>query len=200
MQYFNTLPKILYTDKTGVSKIFTNLMARVSMIPDTLQNPLVFYDYDVQEGDTPEIIAYKYYGDSYRYWMVLFANQILDPQWQWPMNSQTFESYIQNKYPDIDPNEEIHHYLKTVTTTDNSTGTVTTDNIIIDETAYNALARTTTTYTLPSGYTTTVVTDKSFITVIEYEQDENEKNRNIKLVNARYADQLEKEFKSLMAT
>jgi hypothetical protein len=175
-------------------------MARVSMIPDTLQNPLVFYDYDVQEGDTPEIIAYKYYGDSYRYWMVLFANQILDPQWQWPMNSQTFESYIQNKYPDIDPNEEIHHYLKTVTTTDNSTGTVTTDNIIIDETAYNALARTTTTYTLPSGYTTTVVTDKSFITVIEYEQDENEKNRNIKLVNARYADQLEKEFKSLMAT
>jgi hypothetical protein len=36
--------------------------------------------------------------------------------------------------------------------------------------------------------------------VIEYEQDENEKNRNIKLVNARYADQLEKEFKSLMAT
>jgi len=200
MQYFNTLPKILYTDKTGVSKIFTNLMARVSMIPDTLQNPLVFYDYDVQEGDTPEIIAYKYYGDSYRYWMVLFANQILDPQWQWPMNSQTFESYVQNKYPDINPNEEIHHYLKTITTTDNSTGTVTTDNIIIDETAYNALARTTTTYTLPSGYTTTVVTDKSFITVIEYEQDENEKNRNIKLVNARYADQLEKEFKSLMAT
>jgi len=200
MQYFNTLPKILYTDKTGASKIFTNLMARVSMIPDTLQNPLVFYDYDVQEGDTPEIIAYKYYGDSYRYWMVLFANQILDPQWQWPMNSQTFESYVQNKYPDINPNEEIHHYLKTITTTDNSTGTVTTDNIIIDETAYNALARTTTTYTLPSGYTTTVVTDKSFITVIEYEQDENEKNRNIKLVNARYADQLEKEFKSLMAT
>ena len=190
----------MYTDKTGVSKIFTNLMARVSMIPDTLQNPLVFYDYDVQEGDTPEIIAYKYYGDSYRYWMVLFANQILDPQWQWPMNSQTFASYVENKYPDIDPNEEIHHYLKTVTTTDNSTGTVTTDNIIIDETAYNALARTTTTYTLPSGYTTTVVTDKSFITVIEYEQDENEKNRNIKLVNARYADQLEKEFKSLMAT
>jgi len=116
------------------------------------------------------------------------------------MNSQTFASYVENKYPDINPNEEIHHYLKTITTTDNSTGTVTIDNIIIDETAYNALARTTTTYTLPSGYTTTVVTDKSFITITEFEQDQNEKNRNIKLVNARYADQLEKEFKLLMAT
>jgi hypothetical protein len=199
MQYFDTLPKVVYSNPSTGAKILTNLMARVSMIPDTLQNPLVFYSYDIQEGDTPEIISYKYYGDSYRYWMVLFANQILDPQWQWPMDSQTFGSYLSNKYPDIAPNEVIHHYLKTVTTTDNSTGTITVDNIIIDETAYNLLAETTRTYTLPNQSTVTVVTEKSTVSIAEYEQDENEKNRNIKLVNALYAEQLEKEFKSLMA-
>jgi superfamily I DNA and/or RNA helicase len=199
MQYFDTLPKVIYTTPLLGQKIFTNLMARVSMIPDTLQNPLVFYDYDIQEGDTPEIIAHKYYGDSYRYWIVLFANQILDPQWNWPMNSLTFQDYMASKYPSIDPNQEIHHYLQTVTTTDNSTGTTTVDEIIIDEDAYILLAETTRTYTLPNGYTSTVVTEKSTVSIYEYEQDLNEQNRNIKLVNSIYADQLEKEFKTLMA-
>jgi hypothetical protein len=199
MQYFDTLPKVIYTTPLLGQKIFTNLMARVSMIPDTLQNPLVFYDYDIQEGDTPEIIAHKYYGDSYRYWIVLFANQILDPQWNWPMNSLTFQDYMANKYPSIDPYVVIHHYLQTVTTTDNSTGTTTIDKIIIDEDAYTILAETTRTYTLPNGYTSTVVTEKSTVSIYEYEQDLNEENRNIKLVNSIYADQLEKEFKTLMA-
>ena len=76
MQYFDTLPKIIQTDNVGVSRVFTNLMARASIIPDVLKNPLVYYQYDIQEGDTPEIIAHKYYGESYRYWIVLFANEI----------------------------------------------------------------------------------------------------------------------------
>ncbi len=76
MQYFDTLPKIIQTDNVGISRVFTNLLARASIIPDVLKNPLVYYSYDIQEGDTPETIAYKYYGDSYRYWIVLFANEL----------------------------------------------------------------------------------------------------------------------------
>jgi hypothetical protein len=60
MQYFDTLPKIIQTDNVGISRVFTNLLARASIIPDVLKNPLVYYSYDIQEGDTPETIAYKY--------------------------------------------------------------------------------------------------------------------------------------------
>ena len=90
MQYFDTLPKIIKTDATGNSLLMTNLMARASVIPSLLQNPAVFYQYDIQDGDTPEIVAYKYYGDVYRYWMIFYCNQIIDPQWDWPLNNQQF--------------------------------------------------------------------------------------------------------------
>jgi hypothetical protein len=199
MQYFETLPKVIYNDPVLGQKLLTNLMARVSMMPQTLQNPLVFYPYDIQEGDTPEIIAYKYYGDSYRYLMVLFANQIMDPQWQWPIDNLTLDNYLSNKYPNINVNTTIHHYLKTVTSVDNTSGTSTITETIIDLTAYNNLARTTRSYTLPNGSTVTVTTDKSSVNIYDYEMSVNEKNRNIHLVNVIYADQLEKEFQTLMA-
>ena len=76
MLYFNSIPKILTPDVNGEGILLTNLMARSEIIPSLLNNPMMFYKYDIQEGDTPEIIADKYYGDSYRYWIVLFANQI----------------------------------------------------------------------------------------------------------------------------
>mgnify|MGYP003348404514 FL=1 len=98
MQYFDTLPKIIYTDQYGVRRIKTNIMARTNIIPQVLKNPLLYYSYDIQDSDTPEIIAHKYYNDMYRYWLVLFANQLMDPQWNWPLNYNAFQSYLQDKY------------------------------------------------------------------------------------------------------
>ena len=101
MKYFETIPKVVYTDEKKNSKIFTNLLTRTSIKPTLLDNPVIYYKYDIQDGDTPEIIAHKYYGDVYRYWIVLYVNQILDPQWGWPITMNTFESYINDKYPSI---------------------------------------------------------------------------------------------------
>lgn len=99
MQYFKTLPKIVYNNPiTGDPLVMTNIMTRASIIPSLLKNPLVFYQYNVQEGDTPEIVAFKYYGDAYRYWIVMFANQYLDPQFNWPLNYSEFGNYINDKY------------------------------------------------------------------------------------------------------
>ena len=98
MLYFDTLPKIITTDYKGNALTLTNLMARSEIIPSLFNDPLLFYSYDTQEGDKPEIIANKYYGDSYRYWLVCFANQILDPQWDFALDSQVFNSYIAAKY------------------------------------------------------------------------------------------------------
>ena len=101
MQYFSTLPKIVKTSADGTSMLMTNLMARASVIPSLMKNPAVFYQYDIQDGDTPEIVATKYYGDPYRFWIVLFSNQILDPQFEWPLNTNEFADYLAAKYPSI---------------------------------------------------------------------------------------------------
>jgi hypothetical protein len=198
MQYFDTLPKIIKTDANRNSIVMTDLMARCSIIPEILNNPMVYYDYDVQDGDTPEIVAYKYYGDSYRYWVVLFANQITDPQWDWPLNSNDFDAYITNKYPSFNPYSTVHHYEKIVTQYDATTQTTTTKNIIIDQTTYNSLITNTNTYTLPTG-SVTITISKAAVSYYDYELNLNESKRSIKILNSGYVEQLEKQFTDLMA-
>ena len=198
MQYFETLPKIIVQDSNGVNSIVTNLLARCSVIPNILKNPMVFYKYDIQEGDTPEIVAHKYYDDSYRYWVVLFANQILDPQWGWPLTSREFESYIADKYPQIDTKGTIHHYEKTITQFDNGTNTTTVSTVVIGEDEYNTIITGTKTYDLPTG-TVTVTIEVSAVSVYDYEVRTNEEKRSINILNKRYVNQLEKELKDLLS-
>jgi hypothetical protein len=198
MQYFDTLPKIIQTDNVGVSRVFTNIMARASIIPDVLKNPLVYYSYDIQEGDTPEIIAYKYYGDSYRYWIVLFANELLDPQWSWPMDSTVFDNYMSEKYPSGNTTTTVYSYEKKLTQTDNSTNTVTINTIDVNQTEYNTIVENTQTYSIGNS-TVTVATTKRIITIYDYEYELNESKRKINILNSVYVDQMESQFKSLMS-
>jgi hypothetical protein len=198
MRYFDSLPKIIKTDANRNSVIMTNLMARCSIIPAFLQNPTIYYSYDIQDGDTPETIAYKYYGDSYRYWIILFTNQIVDPQWDWPLDSNEFASYIADKYKDFNPYAHIHHYEKIITKYDISTQTTTIQTITIDETSYNSLNSSSTTYSLPTGSVSYNVS-KSAVNYYDYENTLNESKRNIKILNSSYVDEVEKQFKTLMA-
>jgi hypothetical protein len=210
MKYFDVLPKIVYNNTfTNGSLVLTNLMARASLLPSLLNNPVIYYEYDIQEGDTPETIAFKYYNDVYRYWIILYANQIMDPQWTWPLTYSQFNAYIQDKYnyPYNDPNNPntpvnyyvaIHEYQQITTQFDYNTQTTTVETISIDEDTYNTLPETQqNTYSLPSGLVKITVT-KNAQTIYDYEQQQNEAKRNIKILNASYANEIESEFKKLM--
>ena len=199
MQYFDTLPKVVYT-QNGVSSVYTNLLARVSVIPQLLKDPLIYYSYDIQEGDTPEIIAHKYYGDSYRYWIVLFANELLDPQWDWPMTYKIFEQYLADKYPSTNIYSEIEYYEKVITQYDVDTQTTTINRVRIDEDVYNGLPVTqTATYILPTG-PVTITTERNAVSIYDYELNQNEAKRNIKILNSIYVNQFEEQFKQLLTT
>jgi hypothetical protein len=199
MQYFDTLPKVIYT-QNGVSSVYTNLLARVSVIPEILKDPLIYYSYDIQEGDTPEVIAHKYYGDSYRYWIVLFANELLDPQWDWPLTYKMFEQYLADKYPSTNIYSEIEYYEKVITQYDVNTQTTTVNRVRIDEDTYNGLPVTqTATYILPTG-PVTITTTRNAVSIYDYELDLNESKRNIKILNSIYVNQFEEQFKQLLTT
>ena len=198
MQYFNKLPKIIQYDNKGVGRVFTNLVTRASIIPEFLKNPMIYYQYTMQEGDTPEIIAAKYYGDSYRYWIVLFANELLDPQWDWPMSNKVFEEYITTKYPNIQTTVEVHHREKILTQYDSGTNTETVNRVKISEFDYNQLVESNYYKTLPTGDVSVSITKRE-VTYYEYEMELNDAKKTINLLNNNYINQLETEFSELMA-
>jgi hypothetical protein len=197
MKYFNTLPKIITSDYNDSVIILTNLLARANIIPEALKSPLLYYTYDIQEGDTPEIVAHKYYGDSYRYWIVLFANQMIDPQWDWPLSGSNFNRYITDKYTSFNPNSTVHHYEKIVEQTDVSTNTITKNMIVISQTSYNSLVSGTSTYTLPTGVVSVTTTGRA-VDYYTYELELNESKRSIQLLNRNYVNEFESELKRLM--
>ena len=59
MLYFDSLPKISVRDENGYPIALTNIMTRARLVEEFENNPMLFYQYIVQEGDTPEIVADK---------------------------------------------------------------------------------------------------------------------------------------------
>ena len=213
MYYFKTLPKIITPDQNGYPILMTNLLARASIVQELLNNPMQFYEYAIQEGDTPEIVAEKYYGDPFKYWIVLFSNQILDPVWEWPMSYNSLMQYIDSKYateaedagktPYEYVNTTVYEYKKIITTTDVYTGTETVKEVSITEDDYNTLIESSYTYDIPdppvaNGTQCIVTTTKNIVTLFNYEDELNESRRQIKLLNSNYASEIEQQLKVLM--
>lgn len=210
MLYFDTLPKIITPDQNGQAIVLTNLMVRAKLLEDFENNPMLFYQYSIQDGDTPEIIADKYYDDSYRYWLVLYSNKILDPLWDWPLDNLTFLSYIDKKYaaeaedanqtPFEYTNTTVYAYQKITKTIDLETSL---ENIVytaLNQTQYNALSPSTNTYTIPNSPSCSVEISKRIVTIFDHEYEMNENKRVIKLLNNFYVTEFERAFAEAMST
>jgi hypothetical protein len=210
MKYFDTLPKIITTDPNGNYILAVNLLARAGFITNILNNPSLYYTYDIQENDTPEIIANKYYGDSYRYWIVLLANSITDPQWSWPLNNKQFNAYLIDKYTAAAAanNQTALTYIQSTpylyrlirTSVDSTTSNTTVNNYSTDSKTYANTVTFTKTVNLPSGASTTVSLSKQILSIYDWENEQNESKRTIRIVNSTYATQIEQQLKSLMGT
>lgn len=197
MQYFDTLPKVVYTEN-GVSNLYTNLLARASVVPEFLKSPALYYKYSVQDADTPEIIANKYYGDSYRYWILLFTNEILDPQWGWPLTNEQFEEYVIKKYSDVNPYNVIHHYEKTITQYNQTYLTTVSNTVIVDDEDYQFVDQDRY-FKEINGDVVEFTIEKRAVSLYEYERRLNESKREINILNASYVDTVEKQLKDLMS-
>jgi hypothetical protein len=208
MLYFNSFPLVVASDYKNNAILLTNLMARVDIIPSLLKNPLLFYSYDLQESDRPDILAHKYYDDSDKYWMVLYANEIMDPLYDWPLTSQQFDAYLKNKYSESAGGDAfvlsyttstVQEYRKIITTYDSTSLETTIKTVVVDLTTYNSITAVSTTQTFSSGASVTRTLSKSAVSIYDYELELNEAKQNIKLINSAYSNQLEKDLKTLMA-
>ena len=53
--------------------------------------------YDVQDGDTPSILAYQVYGDANKHWVILLFNNIINPYYDWPLGRQAFFAFVNKR-------------------------------------------------------------------------------------------------------
>ena len=134
----------------------------------------MFDNYDVQEGETPESVAYRWFGDTELHWVILMTNNITDRYYQWPLTQPQFQAHLEDKYG-VGNIDATHHYE-------------------ISQTSGPTTSR-------DSSHLVEVNSDASGATAItnrEYEQREQDKLRQIRLLNPRYLGRFIEEFDRLI--
>lgn len=169
--YFQDFPKIPYDiDKKGNTVDVTNIFVRYKIIDIFKKQQAVYYEYSVKDGERPDVIAAKYYEDASLDWIILLVNNIIDPQFDWPLDNRSFKNFIAKKYGSMaTAMSQTHHYEQITQQQD-----VTFDGKIIPEEFYEIDLKT---------YNALADSEKRIVTSYTYEERINEAKRDIKLLS-----------------
>ena len=78
----------------GDFKLLPDILRRVKHRNAIKQGQFIFDNYDVRDGEKPEDVAYKWFGDAQLHWVILMTNNITDRYHQWPMSYAQFNSFL----------------------------------------------------------------------------------------------------------
>ena len=99
--YFEKFPKILYDFNIGSNieyKVVTDVTRNVRILKEILSNITLYDEYDIRDGDTPEIIADKFYGSPMYHWIVMMTNERYDYVNDFPLPIFELEKHIEDVY------------------------------------------------------------------------------------------------------
>lgn len=213
MNFFDKFPQVLYDiNKKDVPnyELVTNIFFRLKVVQEVLDNITAYYEYIIQDGDTPEILADKIYGDVESHWIILLTNNIIDAQHDWPLDYRTFNQYIEKKYDLISlAKSQTHHYEKVVRREESASGTVTETRFVINlrkESALDDMYPFDTyedlpedgyveTFDMGDGKTVIQTTFREKISNYDWEVEQNENKRIIKVIKPEYIPQIKEEFR-----
>ena len=160
-------------------KIFYPTGTTQTLVPDIFRrvhldkffkNRTNLFGYYVTDGMTPELVSKQQYGSTFFHWIVLLTNYVVDVEREWPKGSNDLTAYIKDKYGSSN-STDVHHYVLTADKT-----------IIVDWDATKA-----------GDGTYTAVTNT------QYEDDLNEKKRQIYLIRPELVTAIRKQFKTLIS-
>ena len=113
MAYFDRFPLMAYDIKGNEEyKLLPNILRRVKLRTGIRSGSFLFDNYDVVDGERPEDIAFKYYGDPELHWVILMTNNVTDRYYQWPLSAPQFAEHLTDKYG-AGNEDAVHHYEKT---------------------------------------------------------------------------------------
>lgn len=115
MSYFRQLPDLLYASKIrksgfGEYEHIKNIFRRYKLRDDVKAIANQFYKYEIPLGFTPEQVAADIYDDPELYWIVLIVNDIVDLYSQWPVDQQSLQAFVAEKYDHESGPDGVHHY------------------------------------------------------------------------------------------
>jgi hypothetical protein len=138
-KFLDTFPKIDYDINNtsfgyGPHETVTDIFFRFGIVKDIVNNISSYSVYELDDSDTPEILAEKTYGDAGAGWIILYANNMTDPQFDWPLNYAAFQNMIIGRYGSVESAQStIHHYEKVIKRTNTFYDEVTESRFIIDK-------------------------------------------------------------------
>lgn len=108
--YFKDFPKFLYDFNYGNGKTKTTIVSditrNVRLRKEILSNVTIFDEYDIQDGETPEIIAEKFYGTPEYHWIVMLTNDKYDWITDFPLTETQLVKHTQDVYnPQLHSND-----------------------------------------------------------------------------------------------
>ena len=178
MSYFDKFPLMAYDVKGDENyKLLPDILRRVKLRSGLRSGAFLFDNYDVKDGENPEDIAFKWFGDPEYHWVILMTNNITDRYYQWPLSQPQFQEHLTDKYG-AGNEDATHHFEKTT-----DSGRTTSNG--------------------PNDYSHLVKCnedDEGFgiITNRQYEQRQQDKYRQIKLLNKGFLKLFINEFESLI--
>ena len=189
--YFSSIPNVDY-DINGTEpnqfRSVTNIMQRVRFKPSVLENITDYYPYYVREGERPDIVSFNTYGTVAYSYLILLINNIVDPLFDWPLPSRQFENYIIEQYGSVSAAQSTNKYYYQIVRAEVArTGVskrVPEYKIIVDQTTYNSLD----------------ASVRSAQNVYDYEVEQNDNKREIKLINPDFIQDIDYEVKTAFAS
>ena len=204
--YFSLFPKRFYDNV-----LLTDLAINVRLKSSWLSNPKIYYEYAYQDHDKPEHIALKYYGKETYHWIILLTNNIFDINFDFPMKSVIFDSYIEDKYKSegalvgktglayaLTTPDPVLQYQKKVSMISSSRKTE--KYYIISKEEFETFSSSKKTVLSPDGEYIIYEESERFpaVTIYEKENDINESKRKIKILKKEFVQQAKTELVQLL--
>jgi len=198
-QYFRKLPNLNYpsllkTRESNTDFVQTkNLFRRVKVREDLFANFMQFDKYKIVGDERPDNVAQKVYDNDDLDWVILLSNNIVDLNNEWPLTQFQLNEFLNEKYS---PQElvSIHHY-ETLELRDNKNQLILPAGIVVDEDfnlEYLSGGQVKSTNSLVDGRPVKAVT------FYDYENDLNDKKRNINVLKPELLGIFIRDFERIM--
>ena len=197
--YFRRLPNLDYPSllknrESNTDFVQTkNLFRRAKVREDLFENFMQFDKYEIIGDERPDNVAEKVYNSSTLDWVVLMSNNIIDINNEWPLTQSQLNLFLDNKYT---PQElvSIHHY-ETLELRDNKNQLILPAGLVVDadfNLEYLSGGQVKSTNSLVDGRPVKAVT------FYDYENDLNDKKRNINILKQEFLGIFIKDFERIM--
>ena len=111
--YFKNFPEIYYGFPTNDGsdlklQILKDITSNVRFRKQIFENITLYDEYDIEEGQTIEMIAEKIYGNPEYHWIIMLFNEKYNYADDYPMTEVELNTYINDTYGDA--RYATHHY------------------------------------------------------------------------------------------